>query len=92
MDGSGPQAAFRPVRQPQSPSRSLYKGAKAYAAINGRDFVTPDDIKEIAPYILTHRITLSNEARFTRKTAEEIITEILNTVPVPPEKENMIYE
>ena len=73
-------------------SRSLYKGAKAYAAINGRDFVTPDDIKEIAPYILTHRITLSNEARFARKTAEEIITEILNTVPVPPEKENMIYE
>ena len=73
-------------------SRSLYKGAKAYAAISGRDFVTPDDIKEIAPYILTHRITLSNEARFTRKTAEEIITEIFNTVPVPPEKENMIYE
>ena len=73
-------------------SRSLYKGAKAYAAINGRDFVTPDDIKEIAPYILTHRITLSNEARFARKTAEEIITEILNTVPVPPEKESMIYE
>ena len=73
-------------------SRSLYKGAKAYAAISGRDFVTPDDIKEIAPYILTHRITLSNEARFARKTAEEIITEILNTVPVPPEKESMIYE
>lgn len=73
-------------------SRSLYKGAKSYAAINGRNFVIPSDVKEIAPYILMHRITLSNEARFAKKTAEEVMEEIISSTPVPPEKESMIYE
>jgi len=73
-------------------SRSLFRGAKAYAAASGRDYVTPEDVKEIAPFVLTHRITLSNEARFAKKTASEVMADILSSVPVPPIKEKMINE
>jgi len=39
----------------------LLKAAKAWAYIEGRDYVVPDDIKEVAPYVVTHRIRLSGE-------------------------------
>ncbi|MDR3304449.1 MAG: MoxR family ATPase [Clostridiales Family XIII bacterium] len=71
-------------------SRSLYRGGKALAAIRGRDFVTPGDIKTLAPYVLTHRIVPSGEARLMNKTAASIIEDILNTVPVPGGDEEMI--
>ena len=70
-------------------SRSLYKGAKAYAAMNGRNYVIPEDIQKIALAVLNHRITLGSEAKITGKTAEGVIEEILNTTPVIPVKESI---
>lgn len=70
-------------------SRSLFKGGKAFAAMQGRDFITPDDIKNIAVPILAHRITLNNEARFSGVLAEDIINKILEEVNVPPQKDDV---
>jgi MoxR-like ATPase len=65
-------------------SIALFRCGQAYAAIRGFDFVTPDDIKQIAPYVLGHRLILRPESRLRKKTVAGAITEILNGVPVPP--------
>lgn len=63
----------------------LYRTAQAYAAIGGRDFVLPDDVKSVAPYVLTHRLLLNPEVRLRGKTPRQILEEIVDTVPVPVE-------
>lgn len=67
-------------------SLALMKGSQALAAIMGRDYVTPEDVKEMALPVLSHRIILSNEISLISNKAEEVITEILNTVQTPLEK------
>lgn len=62
---------------------SLTLAAKANAFLAGRDFVTPDDIKDIAMDILRHRLLLTYEAEAEEKTSEDLISEILRIVPVP---------
>ena len=64
-------------------SIAIMIGAKAIAAIRGRDFVIPDDIKEIAYPALRHRIILTPEKEMEGKNADEIIQQILNRVEVP---------
>ena len=64
---------------------ALYRTSQAWAAIQGRDFVLPDDVKFLAPYVLTHRIMLSPQVRLRGRRPEEIVTDIVNTVPVPVE-------
>ncbi len=66
-------------------SLALYRGAQAFALIRGRDFVTPDDVKSLAPSILAHRIIPSAEARLRGRTAEGLIADIAKVVPVPVE-------
>jgi len=61
----------------------LYRTAQARAAMSSRDYVTPDDVKALAPVCLAHRMIVSPSARIKDITAESILTEILNTVPVP---------
>jgi MoxR-like ATPase len=61
----------------------LYRTAQARAAMSDRDYVTPDDVKALAPVCLAHRMIVSPSARIKDITAESILTEILNTVPVP---------
>jgi len=70
---------------PVSPrgSRGLYRAGKALAAARGRDFVTPDDIKTLVPFVLPHRVVLSGQARLANKTAESVIDEIAEEVPAP---------
>lgn len=67
-------------------SISLYKAAQAYAALNGRDYIIPEDIKNIAPEILKHRIILKSESKLKNLKAENIIERILSTIPVPMEE------
>jgi MoxR-like ATPase len=68
-------------------TRGLYKASKAWAAMAGRRFVTPDDVQELAVPCLAHRLLLTGEARLARKNAEALIAEILQAVPVPPPKD-----
>jgi MoxR-like ATPase len=63
-------------------SLALVRGAKAVAAINGRTYVIPDDVKAIAPMILNHRILLSRDAEVEGLTAEQIIAELLKNTEV----------
>jgi MoxR-like ATPase len=66
-------------------SLALYRGSQAYALIQGRNFVTPDDVKYLAPAVLAHRVLLGAEARLRGRTADRLITEIAGVVPVPVE-------
>jgi len=72
-------------------SRSLFKASKAWAAIMGRDFVTPDDIKAVAGPVLLHRLILTGEARVTGRSPSSILDELLSSLPVPPEAEAMLH-
>ncbi len=76
-------------------SKSLYLGAsprasvallnasKALAALRGRDFVTPDDVQELAPPVLRHRLILTPEREMEGTTADEVITQLMQKVEVP---------
>jgi MoxR-like ATPase len=64
-------------------SLGLYRAGQARAALNQRDFVLPDDIKMLAPYILPHRVMVSPAARLTDVNATKIVKEILGSLAVP---------
>ena len=64
-------------------SINLVKAAKAHALLNGRTYLSPHDIKTIAPDVLRHRVALTYEAEAQGKTADDVVTSILDTVPVP---------
>lgn len=64
----------------------LYHAAQAYAAVSGRDYVLPDDIKYLTPFVLTHRMIISAQTRLRGRTTEEILQEIVESVPAPVEK------
>lgn len=62
---------------------NLTLAAKANAYIQGRGFVTPTDVKKVAPEILRHRVLLSYEAEAEQITTDQIVSQILEGVPVP---------
>jgi MoxR-like ATPase len=64
-------------------SLALYKGSRARAAIQGRDYVIPDDIKALAEPTLAHRLIISPSARIKNVDPRAVIQETLNSVPVP---------
>lgn len=68
-----------------SPRATLYTltAAKAFAAINARDFITPDDIKFVAPYVLHHRVILTPEKEMEGTSPIEIVRQVIETVEVP---------
>lgn len=65
---------------------ALYKTSQAWAALEGRDYVTPDDVKLLARSVLPHRLILSSTARLRGNTADQIVDDVLNTVAVPIER------
>jgi MoxR-like ATPase len=64
-------------------SLALMKASQAYAMLKGRDFVTPDDIQYLAPFVFSHRMILRSEARYDGITPEEIVERILAKTNVP---------
>ena len=64
-------------------SITLYKASKAVAFIDGRDFVTPDDVKFIADSVLSHRIILSVKGKTKYKNSSGFVNRILSTAAVP---------
>ncbi len=64
-------------------SLGLFRTARALAAMSGRDYVLPDDVKTMAPYVLPHRLILSTQARLRGRNADELLAEVLHRVPVP---------
>ncbi|MEN3610576.1 MoxR family ATPase [Plantactinospora sp. ZYX-F-223] len=64
-------------------SIALVRTARALAAIEGRDFVTPDDVKDVAGPVLAHRLVLTPEAEMNQRAAAEIVADLLASVPTP---------
>jgi len=71
---------------------ALYRAAQAWAAMNGRDFVIPDDVKLLAQPVLGHRLIISPAARVRNVTAQAIIDEVLAAVPVPGARAGRRFE
>jgi len=65
---------------------ALYRTAQARAAIKGRDFVLPDDVKSLAPYVLTHRIQINPQTRLRGRLPEDIVSDVVGTIAVPVER------
>jgi MoxR-like ATPase len=63
----------------------LGDAVRALALLHGRDYVLPDDVKEIADPVLAHRIVPTTDARIRDRTADEILREVIREVPVPTE-------
>lgn len=64
-------------------SLSIMKSSKAIAAMNGRDFVTPDDVRFVSQHVLNHRIMLTAEREMEGTSAEDIIKEITERLEIP---------
>jgi MoxR-like ATPase len=62
---------------------ALIKASQARAFMEGRDFVKPDDIKAVAPYVLTHRLTLTSEARIAKENKDDIIAKLIQKAKIP---------
>ncbi|MFH1003042.1 MAG: AAA family ATPase [Chloroflexota bacterium] len=67
-------------------SLALYRAAQALALIRGRDFVLPDDVKQLALPVLGHRLILSTEAYLHNTSKEVLIADILASLPIPAEE------
>jgi MoxR-like ATPase len=64
---------------------ALYHTAQARAAVRGREYVIPDDVKALAPHVLTHRIIINPQTRLRGRTSEEVVMDVVDQVPVPVE-------
>ena len=65
---------------------ALYKCAQALAAIRGREYVLPDDVKLLAPYVLTHRVMISPATQLRGRQLADVLMDVIDTVPVPVER------
>lgn len=64
-------------------SIALFRGSQAMAALRGRDYVLPDDVKFIVAPILAHRLILSPESRLRKITAEQVVQDVVSEIAVP---------
>jgi MoxR-like ATPase len=73
------------LRLGASPRATLHlvRAARACAALDGRDFVRPDDVQELAPAVLAHRLLPTSQAQLNRRTAEQTVAEIVAHTPIP---------
>ena len=65
----------------------LYRTAQALAALRGRAFVIPDDVKYLAPFVMAHRIIPEASVSLKGRRGEDVVNEALNTVAAPVEAE-----
>lgn len=68
-------------------SIALYSLCRAWAMYQGRNYVIPDDVKKLAPHVLCHRIILTHEAKINKRTSQQIMDDILNSMIVPSGQE-----
>jgi MoxR-like ATPase len=78
------EPAFELGASPRA-SLALFRAARARAVVEGRDYVLPDDVKQMAPHVIPHRLILSSQARLRGRDAADVFGEILERVPAPVE-------
>jgi MoxR-like ATPase len=64
-------------------SIALFRTSQALAALRGRQYVLPDDVKRVAAPVLTHRVILKPESRLRKVTAEQVVEEVVAEIAVP---------
>jgi len=81
----GATRSSRDLRLGASPRATLHliRASRAVAAIAGRPYVLPDDVQELAVPVLAHRLLLTPEAQIARRSAEQVISELVGSVPLP---------
>jgi MoxR-like ATPase len=62
---------------------ALFRTAQAMAAVNGRDFALPDDVKKMAQPVLSHRLILKPESRLRKRTANLVVKDLVDDAKVP---------
>jgi MoxR-like ATPase len=62
---------------------ALFRATRASAGISGRNYVNPEDVKKLVKPVLAHRLLLSTNSRLRGRGPEEVIDEVLQTIPVP---------
>jgi MoxR-like ATPase len=67
-------------------SINIFRAAQALAAVRGRDYVLPDDVQYLAPYVLNHRIILKPESQLRGRVAADVVREVLERKPLPIEE------
>jgi len=70
--GAGPRA-----------TQGLYRACQARAALAGRSFVLPDDVKRLYPATLYHRVILGTEGRLSKRSAQQVVDQAVGLVPAP---------
>jgi len=80
LDSLGPLVAFG--ASPRA-TLALAQAARAHAFLRGRTFVTPDDVRALAPDVLRHRIVLTFEAEAESVDTDEVVARVLEAVPAP---------
>lgn len=73
-------------------SIALMKAAQAWAFVHNRDYVLPDDVKHLVPFVFAHRIRLKPEARFEGAFIDQVIDQVISQVSVPVQKHVAEYE
>ena len=73
------------LRLGASPRATLHlvRAARAAAALDGREYALPDDVQELAPAVLAHRLLPTAQAQLNRRTPEQTVAEIIRQTPVP---------
>ncbi len=64
---------------------ALYRASQAYAAVHGRSYVIPDDVKRVVRPVLSHRMIATSQTRLHGRVMEQIVDDVLHSVPVPVE-------
>jgi MoxR-like ATPase len=82
------------LRLGASPRASLHllRTARAVAALEGRDYVLPDDMQSLAVPVLAHRIIPTAEAQLGRRTTDAIVSEIVHRLPLPVDRQRSPYD
>lgn len=62
---------------------ALYRACQAFAALRGREYIIPSDVQHLAPALLTHRIHISPQTRLRGRTPQQVVAEVVGSVPVP---------
>jgi MoxR-like ATPase len=70
----------------------LLRTARAVAALEGRDYVLPDDVQALAVPVLAHRIIPTAEAQLSRRTTDAVVADIVHRLPIPAERQRSVYD
>ena len=69
---------------------ALARASQAYAATQGRNYVLPDDVREMAPDVLSHRLLATAQSELLGTTQSDIVRKVIEKIPVPVESENVV--